>query len=173
MVSVVGGDPERAAGRSTDSLRSEGDECRGLVGDLHPQVEPRNAGHPDPAVGEEVDECRAAVAIGLGGLGHRGRDDRVLEEVQEDPLQQAAAPAGPELAPVHESVDDVAPAADGRQAQVGAVALGVAADVDDLVGESGAEALEGDAGDVAGVVVLDHEDAGAVEEFGQPVGPSG
>ena len=82
----------------------------------------------------------------------------MVQHLQQDGLQEAAAPARAEEAAVHHGVHHAAGAADGRQAEVRVVALGVAADVHRPLRQPGAEADQWGGGDVAGMVVLHHHD---------------
>ena len=135
QVRRVGAHLERLAGRGADALRGERDERRSFVGDAHPQVDAVAAGHGDAARGEHVgDQLPAAGVLDSGG-GDRGDRRRIVEHLQQHRLQDAAAPARAEQPAVGDRGDDVAGAADGGEAQVGAVALGVAADVHGSFGQ--------------------------------------
>ena len=107
-----------------------------------------------------------------GGVLDASRGDRVdgglmIEHLQQHRLQDAAAPPRPQQSPVGDGAHHIAGAADRRQAQIGAMALGVAADVHGALRQPLAQAHQCATGDVAGVVVLHHERIAVGEQRGQ------
>ena len=130
QVVVVGADEERLAGGDADAAGGEGDGGRALVGDPHPQVDAVVAGDGD-AVRRRArrDTSARRRAYVAAAVGHHVRRRRVLQQLEQQRLEDPARPARPEQPAVGDGGDDVAGPADRGQAQVGPVALGVAADV--------------------------------------------
>ena len=88
-------------------------------------------------------------------------------------LEQAAGPAGTEHAARDQPVEHGGGSADGGDAQVGAVGLGVGADVHDPVGQERPEADVAGGRDLARVVVLDDEGVVPADDGGELAGAGG
>ena len=91
-----------------DAACCEREQRRSLVADVHPEVDAIGAGEPDSCVGEHVGHCAATAGV----LGTRRGDGverrRVVEHLEQHGLQDAAAPAGAEQAPVEVPRGDTA-----------------------------------------------------------------
>ena len=156
---------ERCAGRDRDAVRGQRQHGHLLVGDPHPQVDPVGRGGGHAAQRQGIEQPGAAPRVLVASAGDLGHRRRVGEQFDQDSLQQAAGPAGAEQAAIGHRGDDGWRPGHRGQPQVGAVALGEAEHVNGAVGQPATEADRGGGGDVAGVVVLDHDRAGALGQY--------
>ena len=146
------------AGCSPNALRRQRHQGRALVGHRHPQVDAVCAGDAD--VTRELEHLgdELAAPCVFGPRRRDGKDRRlVVEHLQQHRLQDSAAPSGTEQATVGDSRHHISRSTDRGEAQVGAVALGVAADVYRSLWKGRTHADQGAGGDVAGMVVLDDD----------------
>ena len=154
-----------AASRRTRAVRSSWTGSQTLM--------PSPGSMAMPWRGQRVAQGSAAGVVDAAGVGDGLDGAAVGEEVDEDVLEQAAGPAGAEHAAGDQPVEHGGGSADGGDAQVGAVGLGVGADVHDAVGQEGPEADVAGGRDLARVVVLDDEGVVPAQDGGELAGAGG
>ena len=133
-------DPEGVAAGRADAGGGQVQERGGLVGDGYPEVDAVPPGYDDPLRRQRIGHRRGPVGIGALGPRHDRPRSRGGQQVDQDRLEQPAAPALSEVAALDDRVDHRPRSADGGEPQVGAVGLRVAPDQHRLPGQVRARA---------------------------------